>query len=179
MTYYEFINYVESKVTFPFSLSLKARKQFRFYYHKYSVELIKECIEVGVKHYLRYDADGLATQKSVQEFLNKLGGILHNKTRSPIQQSINYIQAIGRKKHECWDKETAQRMLVGYIDALTLYRCWNTEKINKELREDVVRITREARDWNEWKDKIYEKHLDAAKDDWRKGKKPPEAADEY
>ena len=34
MTYYEFINFIESKVTFPFSLSLKARKQFGFYYYK-------------------------------------------------------------------------------------------------------------------------------------------------
>ena len=178
MTYEEFINFIESKVIFPYSLNLDDRKELGGLYHKYSVELIKECIETGVKHYMRYDADGLATQDSVQEFLSKLGGILYNKTRSPLQQSINYIQAIGRKKHEDWDKETAQRMLEGYIDALVLYRCWNTEKINKELREDVVRITREAGDWNKWIDMIYEKHLDAAKDDWRKIKSK-ETANEY
>ena len=168
MTYYDFINFIESKVTFPFSLSLKDRKQFGFYYYEYSMDFIKECIDAGVKTYFQYDANGLPTQESVKEFLDKIGGILHNRTMMPVHQSINYIQAIGQKKLRDWDKETAKRMLEGYIDTLSLCKCWNMEKINKELRENVVSITKEANDWNRWIDKIYEIHLEAAKDDWRR-----------
>ena len=75
-------------------------------------------------------------------------------------------------------QRAAQGVKLSVHDALVLYRCWNTEKINKELREEVVGITREAGDWNKWIDMIYEKHLDAAKDDWRKIKSK-ETANEY
>ena len=178
MTYYDFINFIESKVTFPFSLSLKNRKQFGFYYYKYSMDFIKECIDAGVKTYFRYDANGLSTQESVNEFLHKIGGILHKRTTTPVHQSINYIQAIGQRKYRDWNKETAKRMLEGYIDTLSLYKCWNKEKINQELRENVVRITRESKDWDEWIDKIYDLNLEAARDDWRRIQ-PPVAANEY
>ena len=69
-------------------------------------------------------------------------------------------------------------MLEGYIDTLSLYKCWNKEKINQELRENVVRITRESKDWDEWIDKIYDLNLEAARDDWRR-MQPPVAANEY
>ena len=154
MTYSEFINFIESKVTFPYSLSLKARKQFGFYYYKYSVEFIKECIEIGVRRYFRYDANGLPTQESVNEFLNKIGGILHNRTKMPIYQSIDYIQGIGQKKHMGWNNKTARRMLDGYIRVLL--KKWDYEKINMELRDHVAMITKESRDWMEWVGKMTE-----------------------
>ena len=161
MTYYEFINFIESKVTFPFSLSLKARKQFGFYYYKYSMDFIKECIDAGVKKYFRYDANGLPTQESVNEFLHKIGGILHNRTTSPVHQSINYIQAIGQKKHMGWNKETAKEMLDDYIEALTLHHNLSDEEFDKEMRVNVVRITKESRDWMEWIEKMCQKIKEA------------------
>lgn len=148
MTYEEFINFIESKVTFPFSLSLKARKQFGFYYYKYSMDFIKECINAGVKSYFRYDANGLPTKESVNEFLHKVGGILHKRNQSNLQDSINYIQTIGLKKHWGWNKKIARRVLDGYIRVLL--KKWDYEKINMELRDHVVMITKESRSWSEW-----------------------------
>ena len=148
MTYYEFINFIESKVTFPFSLSVKARKQFGFYYYKYSMEFIKECIEIGVRRYFRYDANKLPTQESVNEFLNKIGGILHNRNTMPVYQTIDYIQNLGRKRHMGWNNIIARRILDGYIRVLL--KKWDYEKINMELRDHVVMITKESRDWSEW-----------------------------
>ena len=153
MTYEEMIDIIESKITFPFSLSWKARKDFMYFYKKYSIEFIGECIAIGARQYLRYDADGLATQESVNVFLNKIGGILHNKTRLPIQQSINYIQAIGRKRHEDWNRYTAQALLNEYIGVLA-YNNWNEDMIAEELRGNIVGITKEAKDWIEWQEKI-------------------------
>ena len=153
MTYEEMIDIIESKITFPFSLSWKARKDFMYFYKKYSIEFIGECIAIGARQYLRYDADGLATQESVNLFLNKIGGILHNKTRLPIQQSINYIQAVGRKTHEDWNRYTAQAMLNEYSNVL-IFNNWNEDMIVEELRGNIIMITKEAKGWLEWEGKM-------------------------
>ncbi len=179
MTYYEFINFIESKVTFPFSLSLKARKQFGFYYYKYSMDFIKECIDAGVKTYFRYDANGLQTQESVNEFLHKIGGILHNRTTTPVHQSINYIQAIGQRRLIEWNNKIAKRILDGYVNVLTMKKQWDNEAVNNELRENVVRITKESGSWLQWVEQMTEKIGDIAVEYWPEEGRPLEAANEY
>ena len=155
MTYEQMIDVIESKITFPFSLSWKARKDFWYFYNKYSIEFLGECVAIGARQYLRYDADGLATQESVNVFLNKIGGILHNKTRLPIQQSINYIQAVGRKTLADWNRYTAQALLNEYINVLT-FNNWYEDLIVEELRGNIIKITKEAKNWMDWEEKMRE-----------------------
>ena len=46
-------------------------------FRKYTVGQIVECIDIGAEQYLDVDTKSNLTEESIQEFLDKLGGILH------------------------------------------------------------------------------------------------------
>ena len=91
MTTEEFIAYIEERA-YPYTFLENGRARLSELHRKYSEALLLECIDIGIKQYFRYDADGKLSQASVSEFLNKLGGIAYNKSRSPIDQELYHIK---------------------------------------------------------------------------------------
>lgn len=75
----------------PYSLNEIGKSQLAQTIRKYPYELLRECIDLGIEQYFHYDEKGL-TRESVDEFLNKLGGIAYNKSQSPIDQEISHIK---------------------------------------------------------------------------------------
>ena len=69
---------------------------------QYSYELLVDCINVGISRYFQYDENGKLTEESVAEFLNKLGGIAFNKSKSPIDKEILHLNNCGNARFYYW-----------------------------------------------------------------------------
>lgn len=132
----------------PYSLNEKGQADVAKLTKQYPYELLIECIDIGVASYFRYDKDGELTQDSVNDFLNKLGGIAFNKSRSPIDQEISHLVNIGRMKFNYWDKNIAAQILHNYVKELRVY--WDEEAILEDLQGETVRLMNTSRNWSQW-----------------------------
>lgn len=148
MSFEEFIEIIE-EVIFPFALNASGRSTAANLLHKYSADLLKECIEISAKQYLAYDEDGKPTKQSVEVFFDKLGGIAYNKSRSPIRQEIQHVKAVGRKVYVYWNDSESDNILDDYTTALCRAD-WSEEQILKDLQEEVLRLINRKKNWTEW-----------------------------
>lgn len=116
---------------------------------QYSYELLLECIDIGVSTYFRYDTDGNLTRDSVHTFLNKLGGIAYNKSRSPVEQEIYHLKNKGKNKFAYWNPQRADNLLHEYVQALILYG-WNEFMVLSDLQGESVRMMNSSSNWTQW-----------------------------
>lgn len=150
MTCDEFISYIEER-TYPYTFRMNGRARLSELCRKYPEELLLECIDIGIKNYFRYDDDGNLTQDSVGEFLNKLGGIAFNKSRSPVDQEINRLKNKGNAQFAYWNIQEADVLLREYVQALYSYG-WSESMVLEDLRGDLVRMMNKSKNWTEWSD---------------------------
>lgn len=132
----------------PYSLNEKGQADIARLVKQYPYELLKECIDIGVASYFRYDENGELTQLSVNDFLNKLGGIAFNKSRSPIDQEISHLVSIGKMKFSYWNKNKASQLLHNYVKELRSY--WSETDILEDLKGDTVRLMNNSKNWTQW-----------------------------
>lgn len=92
MSFDEFADFVESKIA-PFTLNESGRSGIALLYNRYPLGLLEECINIGITQYFKYDGNGEPTKESVENFLNKIGGIAYNKSQSPLTQEINHLKS--------------------------------------------------------------------------------------
>lgn len=76
----------------PYTLTKVGEANIARLEKQYPYDLIVECIDIGIASYFEYDKNGVLTKDSVGFFLNKLGGILHNKSQSPIPRNIQTFE---------------------------------------------------------------------------------------
>ena len=137
MTTEEFIDYVEER-TYPFTFLENGRAQLSELFRKYPESLLQECVDIGIKQYFRYE-NGKLTQKSVSEFLNKLGGIAYNKSRSPIDQELYHIKNVCKKTYPYWNESQGDDILSRYVHALRNVQ-WSDKQILDDLQNEVKRV---------------------------------------
>lgn len=132
----------------PYSLNEKGQADIARLVKQYPYELLKECIDIGVASYFRYDENGELTQLSVNDFLNNLGGIAFNKSRSPIDQEISHLVSIGKMKFSYWNKNRASQLLHNYVKELRSY--WSETDILEDLKGDTARLMGNSKNWSQW-----------------------------
>lgn len=115
----------------------------------YPYELLLECIDIGVSAYFDYDEDGKLKKESVDNFLDKLGGIAYNKSRPPIEQEIYHLKNKGRLKFSYWDQYKADSLLHEYVDALQRAG-WSENMILDDLKGEASRVVTTSRNWSMW-----------------------------
>lgn len=140
---------VQEKIA-PYTLNERGMADLSQLVRKYSYELLIECIDIGVSSYFKYDADGNLTRDSVQTFLNKLGGIAYNKSRTPVDQEIYHLNNKGKSQFGYWDSQRADDMLHKYVQALYLYG-WTETMVLSDLRGDSVRMMNNSSSWSQWR----------------------------
>lgn len=148
MSFEEFVEVIEDAI-YPFELNDSGKSSAANLLHKYPADFLKECIEVGTRQYLCYDGNGKPTKESVEVFLDKLGGIAYNKSRTPIKQEIQHIKAVGRKAYSYWNDSESDNILDDYTTALSKAN-WTEEQILKDLQEEVLRLINRMKNWTEW-----------------------------
>ena len=159
----EFIAYVEKRI-FPYTFRENGRAQLSDLYRKYPESLLMECIDIGIKQYFRYTDEGELDRESVELFLNKLGGIAYNKSRSPIDQELYHIKNICRKNYAYWDDTRADDILFRYVRALR-NAGFTDDDVLEDIKTEVIRICKTCRNWSQWRATLEQWIADIEKDE--------------
>lgn len=142
-------DYVESRIR-PFTLSDKGKLELENHIKKFGVNDLLNGIDVGLEKYLKYSSGGELEQGSVETFLDKLGGIIAIQNMPPIKQKLAYIKGIARNRFNYWDNRKGSIILSHYVQALEDYG-WSEEKILEDIETEVIKISKEAKNWSEWR----------------------------
>lgn len=110
-------------------------------------------VTISAQQYFRYDDSGTLTKESVGEFVNKLGGIAYNKSKSPIDQEITHIKNRCKKLYSYWNDAQGEDILIRYVRALR-NAGWSDDRILDDLQTEVKRICNLSRNWSQWEDAI-------------------------
>ena len=133
----------------PFSLTDKSKAEVSQLVRQYPYELLLECVDIGVSTYFQYDDNGQLTRESASVFLDKLGGIAFNKSRTPIDQNIYHLKNKGKYKFAYWDPQRADDLLHEYVQALQTYG-WSETMILNDLQGESVRMMNSSPNWTQW-----------------------------
>lgn len=142
------LKYLENKI-FPFQLNETYKSKFNILNDKYDDECLIKSIDIGYSKYIILDNESIPTSSSVNEFLNKLGGIAYNISLPPIDKQINYIKNVCKKKYTYWDDLKAQSIMNKYVNALRDWK-WSEENILYDLENEVFTKSKECRNWTQW-----------------------------
>lgn len=141
------ISTINEKIA-PFSLNKKGEADIACLTTQYSYELLVDCINIGVSRYFQYDENGQLTEESVIEFLNKLGGIAFNQSKSPIDKEILHLLNCGNAKFNYWDKHRATEIITRYVEALQKHM--NEDEIVNDLKGDALKLMNNSKNWTQW-----------------------------
>jgi len=143
------IDYLENKIE-NFSLNDTGMKKISVLTKKWGLAEILEAIDISARKYLKYDIDGNLTQTSAEEFFDKIGGIIFNKNRPPIEQKLSYIKGVCRNNFNYWDNKRGSTILHYYVRALKEYG-YSEERILDDLEKELMPRTKDAENWSEWR----------------------------
>lgn len=133
----------------PYTLNDVGDAKISIIIRKYPYDLLIECIDIGIATYIKYDKEGHPTKRSVQNFIEKLGGIAYNKSRNPIDQELYHIRNICKNFDFYWDHHRSNEILQRYVEALRKQK-WSEEEILHDLKIEVIGLCYSCKSWNEW-----------------------------
>lgn len=129
----QIVDYIQKCIP-GFSVSTGYRASIKTWIRKYSFDLIFEAVDESSSRYLRYTGE-MVTKESAENFLDKIGGILHFKSLPPMDQKISWIKTIAAKAYNRagWQFQVP---LQDYVNALRKYG-WDDDRIMDDLQNEV------------------------------------------
>lgn len=113
--------------------------------------MICECIDISYERYAYFNSDGILTRDSFVEIMDKMVGIIHNRSLDPIGAEIAHVHGYGRVKFgEQWNTCQAQDILERYVTGLKRVN-WSEEQIVEDLKKEVIGILRKKETWYQWR----------------------------
>lgn len=143
------INYIENKIS-PYTLNEIGKNDISVLLSEFDAEILIDAIDISYKNYIILDNEGKITGESINEFMQKIGGIAHNKTLSPIEQKLKHIKNYARNKFTYWNEATANDILNKYIKALKKNN-WSNEQILEDLNTEVMSVVNNSGNWSQWR----------------------------
>jgi len=142
------LKYLESKI-FPFQLNETYKSKFNILNEKYDDEFLIKSIDIGYSKYIILDKENIPTSSSVNEFLDKLGGIAYNISLPPIDKQIRYIKNVCKNKFTYWNDLEAQSLMNNYVAALRKWK-WSDDTILNDLENETFIKSQECKTWTQW-----------------------------
>lgn len=143
------IETIISEKIFPYKLNEKGKADISQLVRKYDYDLLIECIDIGIATYFRYDEDGQVTKESVSVFIQKLGGIAYNKSRTPVEQEVYHLKNKCKKLFAYWNDSKANEIFYDYITALK-NAGYSDNQIVNDLHTEVNRLCNNSHNWSSW-----------------------------
>lgn len=144
-------DYINAKMPGHF-LNENGRNDVHKFLDKYSIESVIKAVDISCKQYLIFDGDKV-TDESATEFLAKLGGILYNMHRSPIEQEVAHIKAYARQKFEYLNENVANTLLQDYIFALRK-NSYTDSEIIADFQTELKNLVNKCQSWSSWKNAV-------------------------
>ena len=148
MSFEELISSLNQKFA-PYEMNREERMKLAGLYNRFPEDMLTECIGIGMKKYLRYDENNHPQEESIQLFLRKLSGILHNQSLPPVYRAMNHIECVGWRKLLDWDIYASRQLMSVYVKEL-LKAGKSEEEAAEELRKDAFTILYCVRSWENW-----------------------------
>jgi hypothetical protein len=142
------VDYMKNKCS-GIDLSPEGIKYLSRLIKKYEIPDILESIDISADKYLRFDGKDV-TEESCKVFINKIGGILVNKNRSPVQNKISYLIGIGRNKFSYFNEKMGYTLLTTYVNRLKTNEL-SDEEIFGHLQTEIQPKTIEFGNWTQWR----------------------------
>lgn len=136
---------VNQKIS-PHTLNEKGKAEISKLLRTFGYDLLLESIDIGASTYFKYDSSGNLTGESVEIFLNKIGGIAYNKSRSPLDQELNYLK---NKCKQYWRNSKVEEILNNYVLALK-DTGYSEDQIITDLQEKVHPLCNNHCSWKRW-----------------------------
>lgn len=133
---------------YPYTITKSFENTISEWCRNYDLKLIKEGIEIGKSKYLTYEGDKV-TDKSSDEYLNKLGGILYNLSKDPIEQKINHILNTLPYAFDEFNKFATKEILTGFVNELHDVYSIGDKEIISILNEEQSKMY-EYETWKKW-----------------------------
>jgi hypothetical protein len=149
------VSYLEKLITFieqkikPFTLNEIGRAKIASLLQKHTYDLLIECVDIGYYQYIKLDESGQPTKESIEVFMDKIGGIAHNKTLSPVDKEIRHVLNAGKKAFNYWNENNAKNTLKDYVYQLQKGG-WSDDQIEDDLKNEVIRAVNKSKNWSEW-----------------------------
>lgn len=135
-----------SQAATGWSLNDIGRKEAEKLLKRFGLQSMLDAIDVAQEAYIRYDADGKATQDSVNLGWRKLGGICAVSAMPPAEKRLRYVTGILRKR----------LMYVPY-DVLRTLRSAHQAGVDAEA---MVEEAKYCKNWTEFSSWLYEQMED-------------------
>lgn len=148
----QLVNFIENRVK-PFKINERAKSKLATLLIDFSLDFLKECIEISFSKYIRYDEKGQIEEKSFNEFFNKIGGIAHNRSLKPVEREISHILNVGGTAFSYWNCGTAALIVKKYVNELRKSN-WTEERILQDLKSEVMPLFKTCYNWSQWRDII-------------------------
>ena len=145
----QLVKYIEDKIK-PKTINERAKSKIATLLIDYPLAFLKECVEISFSKYIRYDENGEIDVDSFNEFFNKIGGIAHNRSLTPIEREISHILNIGGFAFSYWNNNTAGGILKRYIGELR-NNDWTEENILQDLKNEVIPLFQTCKNWGQWR----------------------------
>ncbi|MCB2112324.1 MAG: HNH endonuclease [Parvularculaceae bacterium] len=146
------VGYIENKIP-KFSVNENGRQKLSTLANRFDVGELLDAVDISAKTYLRYEQSGSLNKESVENFFGKIGGIIVNSKKSPIDKKLSYIVGIGRNRFSYFNMRQAMILLRAYVRALQ-ENSYSEEAVLADLENEVITKTKELSNWSQWKSLI-------------------------
>ena len=143
------VDYIKSKCP-GINISIEGLGYLSQLIKKFDFSSILESIDISADKYLKFDGQDGYTDESCNVFISKIGGIIVNKNKSPINQKISYLIGICRNKFSWINDKLAYTLLTTYVNRLKANEL-SDEEIFEHLDTEIQPKTIELRNWTQWK----------------------------
>ena len=143
------VDYIKSKCP-DINISIQGLGYISQLIKKFDFSSILESVDISAEKYLRFDSKGDYLDESYDVFIDKIGGILVNKNKSPVQNKISYFIGIGRNKFVHFNKKVGYTLLTTYVNRLKT-NGWSDEEVLGHLETEIQPKTKEFRNWTQWR----------------------------
>ena len=149
MDYKRFLKLVARKIK-PHELNEREISKLSLVSKKYSFDLLKQCVDIAVAQYFDYDCENVLKRSSVDNLVEKIGGIAYTLSLPKVDQEILRLKSWGRKKFwREWDDARADKILSSIKKSL-LSGGLKEEELSSPFEKALSYRLRDARCFEAW-----------------------------
>lgn len=145
------VEYIDSKMP-GHSLNANGRKKISRYVQKYFYDAIVKAVNISADQYIVYEGDSV-TDDSANDFLNKIGGILHNMLLSPVDKEVSHIKSMVRQQFGYFNETIGESLMRRYVGALRSAGYSEAEVLD-DLKTEMKSLVYRLSSWTSWRNAV-------------------------